>query len=336
MAINWETDVIVPQSVLDAIRTLSSQRSPFFSSGVAVLEEIDAFGRGGNFVKRKYGAEDSVHGTRITGDEQVPARLGAHADVVAVVRRLRLRTFVDGEGAAEGGIMSEDPGGRILAATIAWWTAETDQVLLACLNGAFGTGGCLESTHLHDVTGSGSYPGKLSYSGVMDGAARLGDAAGDLALLVLHSRQYLDIVKEAGARASAVPVGSEPFLTETYVGPYRCVVSDAVPVEGTAGAADAIYTAVLCGPGTFWSGVQQDLREFGGWNARVPRFELAQTRHFAAGIGGLSASSSMPVNPTNEQLATVANWELSVSPATEASKKSIRCVAIKSGATSAA
>lgn len=336
MPINWETDLIVPQPVLDAIRTLSSQRSPFFSSGIAVLDEIDGAGMGGNFVKRKYNAEDGEHGTRVTGDEQTPSRLGAHRDVAPVLRRLRLRTFVDGEGAAEGGIMSEDPSGRILQQTISWWTRETDLVLLSCLAGAFGTGGALESTHLHDVTGAGTYPGKLTYAGVMDGAARLGDAAADLALLVLHSRQYLDIVKEAGARASSVPVGSEPFLTETYVGPYRCVVSDAVPVEGTAGASDAVYTSILCGPGTFWAGIQQDLREFGGWNPRVPRFELSQTRHFAAGISGLSASSSMPANPTNEQLATPGNWESSVTPATAASLKSIRCIAIKSGATAAA
>ena len=336
MPINWETDLIVPQSVLDVIRTLSAQRSPFFSSGVAVLEEIDAFGRGGNFVKRKYSAEDSVHGTRITGDEQVPSRLGAHADVAPVLRRLRLRTFIDGEGAAEGGIMSEDPSGRILQQTISWWTRETDEVLLACLAGAFGTGGCLEATHLHDVTGSGPTPGKLTYSGVMDAAARLGDAAADLALVVMHSRQYLDVVKEAGARASSVPVGSEPFMTETFVGPYKVVVSDAVPVEGTAGAADAIYTAVLCGAGSFWSGVQQDLREFGGWNARVPRFELSQTKHFTAGISGLSASSAMPVNPTNGQLAAPGSWELSVTPATAASLKSVRVVGIKSGASPAA
>lgn len=336
MPINWETDLIVPQSVLDVIQALSAQRSPFFSSGVAVLEEIDALGIGGNFVKRKYSAEDSVHGTRVTGDEQTPTRLGAHADTAAVLRRLRLRTFVDGEGAAEGGLMAADPGGRIVQQTISWWSRETDLVLLACLNGAFGTGGVLASTHLHDVTGTGTFPVKLAYSSVMDGASLLGDAAAGLALLVLHSRQYLDIVKEAGARASSVPVGSEPFLTDVFVGPFRVVVSDAVPVEGTAGTADAIYTAFLCGAGTFWSGVQQDLREFGAWNPRVPRFELSQTRHFTAGIGGLSASSSMPPNPTNEELATPANWQLSVSPATAASSKSIRVVAITSGATGAA
>jgi hypothetical protein len=44
----------------------------------------------------------------------------------------------------------------------------------------------------------------------------------------------------------------------------------------------------------------------------------------------------MPVNPTNEQLATAANWEPTVSLATEAGRKSVRVVGIKSGASPAA
>jgi hypothetical protein len=51
------------------------------------------------------------------------------------------------------------------------------------------------------------------------------------------------------------------------------------------------------------------------------------------GVGGLSCAAGMPVNPSNSDLATAANWALTINPMTTSSRKGIGVVAIKTNAT---
>lgn len=324
-------DSVVPTPIVDAVTTLSASRSAFFGSGVAILEENDGFGAGGNFIKRRYGAEDGAVGTPIDGTEQTPEIINAVADIAPVLRRLRFRRAVDGSGAAEGGALALNPTQRILDSTVAWWAAEWDRVILAELAAAFApSGGALYSSHVSDIATSTGAIVPLSFSAVVDASVLIGDRFRDLGVLIAHSSVAADLMREAGARPLAAPIAGTPFLTDLYVGSLRLVVSDRVPTSGSG--TYKRYTSFALAVGAIWAVEQQPIREFVQTNAAIPSVDYSQTWHRAVGITGLSAAAGMPANPADSDLGTAANWGLTISPQTEASKKSVGVIGVVSNA----
>ena len=325
------SDSVVPTPVIDSISSLASSHSAFFGTGVAVLEGHDGYGQGGNFISRRYGAEDSAAGIPIDGTEQTPTIVNAVADLAPVLRRLRFRRVVDGAGAAEGGALALNPTQRIIDQTGYWWAAEWDRVILAELAAAFDSGsGVLYGTHVHDVAVGSGAPVKLSFAHVIEGAALIGDRFRDLGVLVAHSAVAKDILLEAGARPVAMPVSGQPFLTDVYVGPLRLVVSDRCPVSGSGEFAK--YTSFALAVGAIWAVEQQPVREFVQINSAIPALDFSQTWHRAIGISGLQTAAGMPINPPDGDLDNPAYWQLTVSPMTDASRKSIAIVGIVSNA----
>lgn len=325
------SDSVVPESIVDAVTVLSSSKSAFFGTGVAVIEESDGYGRGRNFLRRRYGNEDSTAGIPIDGTAHTPAIINATADVAPVLRRLRFRRAVDGSGAAEGGALALNPTQRILDSTIAWWSAEWDRVILAELAAAFDpSAGVLYDTHVHDIATSSGAIAPLSFASVVEGSTLIGDRFRDLAVLVCHSRVAADIIREAGARPLAAPIAGQPFLTDIWVGSLRLVVSDRCPVSGSD--AWAKYTSFALAVGSVWAVEQQPIREFVQTNSAIPSIDYSQTWHRAIGLSGLSYNVTTE-NPADAVLATPASWTLTVDPMTDASRKSVGIVGIVSNAT---
>jgi len=325
-------DSVVPEAIVDAVTVLSSSKSAFFGTGVAVIEENDGAGKGGNFVRRRYGAEDSAAGIPIDGTEQTPEILNAHADLAPVLRRLRFRRAVDGSGAAEGGALALAPTQRILDSTINWWSAEWDRVILAELAAAFDpSAGVLFDTHVHSIATSSGAIVPLSFASVVEGSTLIGDRFRDLGLLVCHSKVAADIIREAGARPLAAPIAGQPFLTDIFVGNMRLVVSDRCPVSGSDTWAK--YTSFALAVGSVWAIEQQPIREFVQTNSAIPSIDYSQTWHRAIGISGLSFNVTT-VNPADSVLATPGSWALTIDPMTDASRKSVGVVGIITNATS--
>lgn len=322
----------VPESVVESLRILSANKSPFFQTGAMLFEEV-AGGAGGNFMSRRFALEDAEHGAVITGSPLSPGRIGHVKDVSPVLRRVRFRRVVDGEGAAQGGLLAQNPTAAILDSTAAWWATEWDLATVAMLSAAFATGGPLVNTHVHDITPSGSIPVKLSFNSVVDAGGILGDGASDLVTLVCHSRVANDLIKEAGSRPVAVPVGAAPYAVDIYAGRARVVISDGVEVSGDLDDPATVFTSYLLSNGCLWTNVQQAFAEYPAINPAIPSIDITQTEHRVIGVGGLSAAAGMPVNATNAQLATPGNWQLTIDPMTTSSRKGIGLVAIKSNAT---
>jgi len=321
----------VPSSVVDSLRVLASNKSPFFATGAMLFEEVA--GAGGNYVSRRFSLEDAGHGVPITGAPLSPGRIGRVKDVGVVLRRARYRQIVDGENAAMGLLTSENATGALLDQTAEWWAAEWDLATVAILAAAFGAGGPLANTHVYDITPTGSVPVKLSFNAVVDAGGILGDAASGLVTLVAHSRVANDLIKEAGSKPVAIPVGAAPYAVDIYAGRARVVVSDGVEVSGDVDDPATVFTSYLLSNGCLWTSVQQAFAEYPVMNAAIPALDVTQTEHRVIGLGGLSCAAGMPVNPTNEQLATPGFWQLTVSPMTTSSKKGIGAVAIKTNAT---
>jgi hypothetical protein len=325
-----EAGLVVPSPVVDSLTALVAAKSPFINSGAAVVQFEDTSGMGGHFVTKRYNDEDGDHNTRITGAALEPSYLFAVSDVAPVCRRARFRRVLDGQGAAEGGRLSADPTARVIETQADWWAKEFDLSLLAVLAGAFdASAGPLKDSHVHDIGGTVGAVA-LSFAQVVTAGALLGDKANDLRALVVRSEVAANLVQEAGVKMDARPIGPEPFLaTSFFVGGARVVISDLLPAAGEGSLRE--YTSYLLGPSALWVGVQQGIHEFRTVRADLPAVDLTTSWHFAPGLSGITAASTA-INPTNETLSAAATWSLSVSPMTEASRKSIAAVKIISNA----
>lgn len=323
--------LVVPSTVFDQVSALVATKSPFINSGAAVVQFEDTSGMGGHFITKRYADEDGDHDTRITGTVLTPSYLNAVSDVAPVCRRARFRRVLDGQGAAEGGMLASNPTARIIETQAEWWAKEFDLALLACLAGAFDEStGVLKDSHVLDHSGT-TTSSVLSFGRVVDAGALLGDRANDLRALVVRSEVAANLVQEAGAKLDARPIGDVPFLpTAFFVGGARVVISDLLPSSGSGPLAK--HTSYLLGPSALWIATQQSIREFRAVRPDLPAIDLTTSWHFAPGVTGLTAAPAA-INPVNATLATPATWALSVSPMTEASRKSITAVKIVSNAT---
>lgn len=323
--------LVVPSTVFDQVSALVATKSPFINSGAAVVQFEDTSGMGGHFITKRYADEDGDHDTRITGTVLTPSYLNAVSDVAPVCRRARFRRVLDGQGAAEGGMLASNPTARIIETQAEWWAKEFDLALLACLAGAFDEStGVLKDSHVLDHSGT-TTSSVLSFGRVVDAGALLGDRANDLRALVVRSEVAANLVQEAGAKLDARPIGDVPFLpTAFFVGGARVVISDLLPSSGPGPLAK--HTSYLLGPSALWIATQQSIREFRAVRPDLPAIDLTTSWHFAPGVTGLTAAPAA-INPVNATLATPATWALSVSPMTEASRKSITAVKIVSNAT---
>ncbi len=323
--------LVVPSTVFDQLAALVATKSPFINSGAAVVQFEDTSGMGGHFITKRYADEDGDHDTRITGTALDATYLNAVADVAPVCRRARFRRVLDGQGAAEGGLLATNPTARVLETQAEWWAKEIDLSLLAVLAGAFDpSAGVLKDTHVLDIGGS-SAAVALSFAYVVEAGALLGDRANDLRALVVRSEVAADLVREAGVKFDARPIGDTPFLaTGVYVGGARLVISDLLPSSGSGALTE--YTSYLLGPSALWVATQQSIREFRAVVPSLPAIDLTTSWHYAPGVTGLTAASAA-INPVNATLATAGTWTLSVSPMTAASRKSITAVKIVSNAT---
>lgn len=323
-------DLVVPKPVQDTVMHLASSRSAFFGTGVALIEEHDGQGAGGNFCQRRFGDEDATAGVPIDGTAQEPTIIGAFADIAPVLRRMRFRRAVDGSGAAEGGALALNPTERILNSTIDFWSAEWDRSILAILAAAFHSTGPLYSTHLSDISAGTGAIVPLTFSAVVEASTLIGDRFRDLAVLVTHSAVAKDIILEAGARPLAMPIAGQPFLTDLYVGSLRLAVSDRCPTSGS-GTYKA-YTSFVLAPGALWAVEQQAIREFVTPNAAIPSIDYTQSWHRAIGLSGLKWNVA-DVNPADSVLDNPGSWALTIDPMTDASRKAIACIAVKTNAT---
>lgn len=321
----------VPESVVDSLRILSANKSPFFATGAMLFEEVA--GGAGNFAARRFALEDAEHDVVVTGAALTPGRIGHVKDVSPVLRRARPRRIVDGEAAAQGGLLAESPTAALLDSTAAWWAAEWDLATVAMLSAAFGAGGPLENTHVYDIASTGGAAVRMNFNAVVDAGGILGDAASGLVTLVCHSRVANDLIKEAGSKPVAIPVGAAPYAVDIYAGRARVVVSDGVEVSGDVDDPATVFTSYLLSNGCLWTSVQQAFTEYAVPNPAIPSLDVTQTEHRVIGVGGLSCAAGMPVNPSNSDLATAANWALTINPMTTSSRKGIGVVAIKTNAT---
>ena len=191
-----------------------------------------------------------------------------------------------------------------------WWVQKEQAVILAILKGILDPSNGALKAHVNDISAKSGEEAMISVSSALDTKQTLGDAAGSLGTVFMHSAVYTklqknqDIVTEYDATLQ--------INLQTYLG-YRVVVDDGMPVTG------GVYDTYFIGAGAF-------VREYGTpaglITTEVDRDKLAAENYLInrrayvmhpngiSWVGGSNLIDSTAKYASNADLAKPENWTL--------------------------
>lgn len=281
-------------------------KAGIFQSNPEVQKLIN--GSGGQFITMPYfkplTGEDEIFGEDPVGIEGITTG----TQTATLLMRQKAWSDTDLSAALSG----EDPIGAISDLVGDWWTEREQILLLSILKGILHpTEGALKN-HVNDIS---SKTGEDSYIGVnatLDTKQTLGDAAGKLGLVIMHSAVYTYLQK--CQQITTITDAETKISFDKYLN-YIVLVDDGIAPTGD------VYT-------TYFMGQKAFIREDGTPN----KFKTLETdrdslsamnylinrRAFIIHPNGLSwenrGSYLNPkhTTPTNDDLAIPTNWALTV------------------------
>lgn len=301
---------LIPEVFLDYQQEEIKDKNALVTSGLMVTNAaIQAeFAKGGKTVDLPFFGD-------LTGDSEidsdtVPSSPGdITGDVQVGVRQMRRKSWKSSDLAAA--LSGSDPSQAIARSTGRYWIRDMQATARGILNGLFGTGGPLTTSH-----GVGGTTSQLSQGLMVDGIAKLGDAGDELTGVMMHSAIYyalmkLDLIVPASNTSQLdTRLSGEALEKGTYLG-RPVFVDDKLPFELGVGPAGAtVYHTFFFGPGAFAyanaqpkRAVRTDSDEFLGIDFLINR------AHYLVHPNGVSwrGNSAGPA-PTNTELATPSNW----------------------------
>lgn len=245
------SDVIVPEIFTPYVIEKTAEKSRILQSGIAVanpkLNELVS--KGGLTMNMPFWkdltGEDEVldDGTALT-----PDKIGADKDIACLLMRGRAWGANDLAGALAG----DDPMSAIADRVSDYWARREQKTLLSVIKGVFASSEMQD--HVLDRSSE-----KISGSIVLDAKQLLGDEAGSLQAVMMHSAVYTELQKQNLIEYTTMqgPSGS-PITIPTYL-TYAVIVDDGMPRDGvykkttdtdiTAGktyytVANGVYSAV--------------------------------------------------------------------------------------------
>jgi hypothetical protein len=296
------SDVIVPEVFGAYVIAQTTEKNALIDSGIMVPNErLSEFLLGGG---------STVNLPRwnvISGDDEVlsdstPLTPGKNdAGNQIATRLLRGRAWSTNELA--GVFAGSDPAKAIAQQLGAYWKGVQQNILLSTLKGAFG--GALASTYVKDISSGSGTAAIISATATLDTKQLLGDAAGQIVAVMMHSATKTELQKQN--LIENIPNARGEIVFQSYLG-YRIVEDDRMPVNSgvydtyffTAGAIG--YANVI--PETL-TAVETDRDSLQGDDFMINRQCLAM---HPAGLNwkGMPAEST----PTNAELSTATNWDL--------------------------
>jgi hypothetical protein len=324
MAATATTDVIVPQPVVDMVLRALSYKSAFVGSGAAAFDP-SMQGQAGNFFNVPEWNEDLTVAEKIDGNASTPAGLTQNVSTGAYSHRKRSRSWVGNVPAVMGSLMTPDA--AIVNSAADFWAYDLDQLIINVLKGLFYTStGAIVGTHMSSIAAASGAIKPATFSTFLDARAVLGDNNKDLAIAVFHSKQWNDLRKEAGSKATYIASESGPV---PFYDGMRVIESDNVPTSGSGQFKK--YTGFLVGPGAIYVAVQQAIKEWMAIEPLVPRVDLTQTISIGACVRGTKWAVTT-TNPDLSDLATATNWAKSAASPTTATDKLIKVVGFETNA----
>ncbi len=294
-------DVIVPEVWNDYFLEKTAETSVLLNSGILSADEAirNKVNGGGNFVEMPFWTDltgdDEAGGKGFDGDPLTMDKINAEKDVAVKIFRAKMWGATDFADILSG----DDPLGRIADRAVAYWNRRKQVALISALKGVFN--GALSSTHVLDISGETGAAAVIGASSTIDAGQKLGDVAGELKSIAMHSATYAKLQKDQ--LIEYVEPANAKIRIPTYLGK-TVVVDDTMPVESD------VYTTYLFAGGAIGyadidlgkTAVETDRDTSSGLDTLVTRVGFVM---HPRGVKWAVTTA----NPDNTALATGGNWE---------------------------
>lgn len=300
--------VIVPEKFAQYVIERTTKKSALIRSGIAVPNAeiatlINGTPRGGAFLSMPFykplSGDDEVFGE----GEMTPAGITTASQIATLL--IRQKAWSDTDLARVYG--GDDPMDAVIEQVADWWTEKEQAAFVSILKGITGGATAALKDHVLDISAKEGENAVIGLDAVLDAKQLMGDAAGKLAALVMHSATYTTLQKKQ--EIETVEDSETHVKFSTYLG-YEVIVDDDMPVD------DGVYTTYLLGKGAFLRedgmpaglvGVETERKALNSMTALINR------RAFVLHPNGLSFNSGATLAnnakyASNADLAKLANW----------------------------
>lgn len=304
MAYTKISDVIVPEVFVPYVLNRSMELSALWSSGIVATDARVEIGarKGGETVNMPYWND-------LTGDEEALSdQIALTVNSITAGQDVAVLQAVGkawGANDLAGTLAGDDPLMAIGDLVAAFWARVMQKRLLSSLGGVFAAASM--SGNLLDISSESAGAAVIDKSSFADAMFLLGDAAGGLTGVAMHSATYQKLYKDDLLDTVR---GADGTAFTTYQSK-RIVVDDGLPVSS------GVYTTYLFGPGAFGYAegspkvpVETDRDSLAGEDILINR------RHFVihprgvkwVGTATISSGDDTAGHPSRTDLATGTNW----------------------------
>lgn len=301
MAKTQIADIIVPEVFNPYVVEKTAELSALSQAGIISNDPtLDALATaGGKLINMPYWKD-------LTGDDEVlsdsgaltPQKIEAGQDVAALFMRGKAWSTNDLAKALSG----DDPMAEIGDLVAAYWARMRQKLLFAMLKGVFAST-TMAAEHVLDVTAI-SGGDTLTGNTFIDALTILGDAAGKITAVGMHSKAYASLQKQN--LIDFVPTSDGKIKIPTYL-ERKVIVDDGCPVNTSTG----VYTTYLFGEGAIGLGngaapvpTETDRDSLAGDDILINR------QHFVLHPRGVEFKNASVAgsSPTNAECEAAANW----------------------------
>jgi hypothetical protein len=309
-------DMIVPTEFNKYVELLTTEKSRLFQSGIItdLTPVIDAQIEGKTVNMPFFNDLDTSDAEVVISDTTDLTVSGITTGQDVAVKLLRAKAFGSTDLAAD--LAGADPIDAIANRFADWWNRRFQVALLSTLKGAMGAASM--SSNVNDISALTGGAENFDADSFVDSVFLLGDEAGGLTAVAVHSQTLKAMVK--ADLIEFVPDSQGKLTVPTYLGK-TVLVDDGMPV--TTG----VYTTYIFGNGAI------------GYGSKSPKVPVEVERQALKGMGqeyivnrrqwvmhprGVKwVGTAAGPTPTNAELATSTNWTRVYDP------KLVRIVAFK-------
>ena len=296
-------DMIVPEIYEAYMQENSPKLSRLIQSGLArTSEEMVALASGAGvtvnvpFLKPISGDSQIIDDTNALTTKKMTAKKQVGVRLV----RGNAWEFTDIATILSGA----DPIGSLYAQLAKYWVDEEQKIAINILKGLFGTGGCLATTHMLDISAQANEASNITAEQTLNAKQKLGDNAFKITTVAMHSAVYTYLQKQN--LIEFIPDSRGEIAFTRYLG-YNVIVDDDMP------EASGVYTTVFFGDGAFayGSGTPNGLKPLEADRDILGSSEVVVSRRsFVIHPNGISwKGTAANTTPSNTELATAASWE---------------------------
>jgi hypothetical protein len=301
----------IPQLFLAYQQEEIKDRNALVSSGLMVTNDaIQAeFNKGGKTIDLPFFGDLSGD-SEILSDSNPLTPDTISGDLQTGVRNMRGRAWKASDLAGE--LSGADPMQATARRTGQYWVREMQKSMIAVLQGMYGSGGPLATSHAVGGTTT-----QLTQAAMVDGIAKLGDAGQELTGIIMRSPIYyalmkMDLIVPATTTSQ---LDSRISLQRLELGTYLgrpVLVDDTLPYEAGAGTGGTdVHHTYFFGPGAFAyatapakNPLETDRDKLAGVDYLINR------THYLIHPNGISwDGNAVGAAPTNAELSTGSNWK---------------------------